>query len=131
MRDGARFGEHVLGKDARQLVLADHHLHVDAEVVGRAEDFDDAADGRARGRGPAGDLDIDDQAFEALRALCAFEVLDERLLRGRGRDAAWRMPADAGENLLARRNEDGLRHALVEGDHDVSEPARPRSAAAP
>ncbi len=47
MRDAARFGQHVLGKDARQLVLADHHLHVDAEVVGRAENFDHAADGRS------------------------------------------------------------------------------------
>ncbi len=66
MCDAARFGEHVLGKDPRQLVLADHHLHVDAEIVGRAEDFNDAADGRARGRGPTGDFDIDDQAFKAL-----------------------------------------------------------------
>ena len=86
MGDGARFGEHVVGKDARQLVLADHHLHVDAEVVGRAENFDDAADGRARGRGPTGDLDIDDQAFEASCA-CGF---GGALPRCRARDAAWR-----------------------------------------
>ena len=44
MRDGARLGEHMLGKDPRQLVLADHHLHVDAEVVGRARGS------RSRGR---------------------------------------------------------------------------------
>ena len=73
MGDGARFGQHIFGKDARQLVLADHHLDVDAEVVGRPEDLDDAADGRTRGRGPTGDLDIDDEAFKALPG---FRVLD-------------------------------------------------------
>ena len=73
MGDLARFGEHGFGKDARQLMLADHHLHVDAEVVGRAEDFNDAADGRARGRGPTGDLDIDD---EAVKVAPGFRVLD-------------------------------------------------------
>ena len=62
--NGAGFGQHLVGEDARELVLADHHLDVDAEVVGIAEDFDDAADGRARGRGPTGDFDIDDEAFE-------------------------------------------------------------------
>ena len=51
MGHGARFGQHVLRKDARQLVLADHHLHVDAEVVGIAEHFNDAADGRRVGVG--------------------------------------------------------------------------------
>ena len=71
VRDPAGFGKHGLGKDARQLMLADHHLHVDAEVVGRTENFNDAADGRARGRGPAGDLDVDD---EAIQVACVREV---------------------------------------------------------
>ena len=68
VRDAAGLGEDGLGKEARQLVLADHHLHVDAEVVGRAENFQDAADGRTRGRWPTGDLDIDDEAFDTGRA---------------------------------------------------------------
>ena len=51
MGDGAGFGEDGLGKDARQLVLADHHLHVDAEIVGGAEDLDDAAMGGRVGVG--------------------------------------------------------------------------------
>ena len=84
MRDGAGFGEDVVGKDARKLMLADHHLDIDAEVVGVAEHFDDAADGRARGRGPAGDFDIDDEAFEIVVVL----RLDAWRLRRRGRDAA-------------------------------------------
>ncbi len=71
MCDAARFGEDVLGKDPRQLVLANHYLDVDAEVVGRAEYFDHAAYGRARRRGPTGDFDIDDQGPPG------FQVLDE------------------------------------------------------
>ncbi len=62
-------------------MLADHHLDIDAEIVGRAEDFDDTADGRLDGRGPAGDLDIDDQAFEIVVVAGALR------LRSRGRDA--------------------------------------------
>ena len=85
MRDAARFGEDVLGKDPRQLVLANHHLHVDAKVAGRAEYFDHAAYGRARRRGPTGDFDIDNQAL-----LRAFRFWTRVLLRSRARDAAWR-----------------------------------------
>ncbi len=66
MGDGAGFGEHFFRKDARELVLADHHLDVDAEVVGMAQDFDDAAHGGPRGRGPGGDFDVDDEAFEVV-----------------------------------------------------------------
>ena len=46
MSDGTCFGEHGLGKNARELVLADHHLHVDAEVVWQTENFNDSADRR-------------------------------------------------------------------------------------
>ena len=81
--DGSRFGQHFIGEDARKLMLADHHFHVDAEVVGIAEHFDDATDGRTRWRGPACDFDIDDDAFEI--------VVNARPLRPRcrGRDAEW------------------------------------------
>jgi hypothetical protein len=69
VRDAAGFGEDGVRKDARKLMLADHHLHVDAKIIRRAENFSDAADGRACGRGPTGDFDINDQALKALRAL--------------------------------------------------------------
>jgi len=42
------------------VVLADHDLDVDAEVVGIAEDFENAAAGLAVEGGPVGDLDVDD-----------------------------------------------------------------------
>jgi len=34
MGNTPRFCQHVVGKDARQLMLSDHHLDIDAEVVG-------------------------------------------------------------------------------------------------
>ena len=69
MGDAARLCQHIVWKDARQLVLADHHLDVDAEVIGIAENLDDAAHGRTRGRGPTGDFDIDHQALKILARL--------------------------------------------------------------
>ena len=66
MGDGAGFGEDFFRKDARELMLADHHLDVDAEVVGMAQNFDDAAYGGAGWRGPTGDFDVDDQALEGV-----------------------------------------------------------------
>ena len=62
----ASFREHFVGENARQLMLADHHFHVDAKVVRIAEHFDDVADGRTRRRGPACDFDIDHEAFEII-----------------------------------------------------------------
>ena len=51
------------------MVLADHDLDVDAEVVGIAEDFDDAAARRTMEGGPVGDLDVDDEAFEIVACM--------------------------------------------------------------
>ena len=80
---GAGLGKDVIRKDVRQLVLADHHLHVDTEVVRRAQHFDHPAHRRPRGRWPAGNLHIDDQAFEVVVGL-------QRRLRCPERDGAWR-----------------------------------------
>ena len=53
MGDCAGFGEDLVGKDVRKMVLADDHLDVDAEVVGMAEDLDDLAAGGTVGVGKA------------------------------------------------------------------------------
>ena len=60
MGHGARLGQNIFREDARQLVLADHHLHIDAKVIRIAEDFDHLAHRRPRRRRPTGDLHIDD-----------------------------------------------------------------------
>ena len=109
MRDPARLGQHIFGEDARQLVLADHHFDVHAEVVRVAKHLDDAAHGRTGGRGPTGDLHIDHQAFQVVvrrggRGLRAQNPMRRGGLTGCGQ-------------LLAGGNEDGLSHALVEGNH--------------
>jgi hypothetical protein len=49
------------------VVLADHDLDIDAEVVGVAKDFEDAAAGLAVEGGPVSDLDVHDQAFQVVR----------------------------------------------------------------
>ena len=64
MGDFAGFGEDGFGEDVREMVFADHHLDVDAEVIGIAEDLDDAAAGGTVGGREVGDLDIDDESFE-------------------------------------------------------------------
>ena len=113
MGDGASFGEDMLGKDARQLVLADHHFHVNAKIIGSPEDFDHAANGGTRGRGPTGDLDVDDQAV-ALRAsgIWTRERLTAENPMRRGR-------CGGGRDFRAGRDDDGLGHALVEGNDNV------------
>ena len=80
------FGEDVGGEDIGQLVLADDDLDVDAEVVGVAEDLEDAAAGRLRERREVGDLDVDGEAFEGSRVSADDGAAE--LLR-RGRDARW------------------------------------------
>ena len=55
--DGARFGQHVLGKVQRQVVLAQHRKHVHAFLVRRAEHFDDFAFGIRVARFPFAQLD--------------------------------------------------------------------------
>ena len=112
VRDAAGFCEDVVREDAREVVLADHHLDVDAEIVGIAEDFDDATDGRLEGRGPAGDLDIDDQALQIV-------VVEVRC--GLGAEGAMGgCVARLGGELIAAGDDDVLRHALVKGDDDVA-----------
>ena len=111
MGDGASFLKHTRRKDARELVLADHHLHIDAEVVRMAEDLNDSAHGRPRGGGPGGDFDVDDEAFQILvirtgAGFFAEDAVRRGLLR-RGRD------------FIAGADEDGLAHALVKGDDGV------------
>jgi hypothetical protein len=64
MGDFAGLGEDLFGEDVREMVLADHHLDVDAEGFGVAEDFDDAAASGAVFAGEVGDFDVDDEAFE-------------------------------------------------------------------
>ena len=77
MRDGAGFSENILGEDARELMLANHHLDVDAELVCVAENFNNATDGGLGGSGPAGDFDVDDHAFECEFLIACVEVLAE------------------------------------------------------
>ena len=62
--DVLRFVEHFGRKMMRQMEFADHDLDVDAEIVFVAQNFDHASARILRGRGPVGDLDIHDYAFE-------------------------------------------------------------------
>ena len=64
MRHGPRFGQHVLRKHTRKLVLADHHLHVNAKVIWIAQHLNDSANRRTCRRWPTGDLNIDNETFK-------------------------------------------------------------------
>jgi hypothetical protein len=88
-------------------MLADHHLHVDAEVVGMPRTSMTRPMG---GRVGVGQLVISTSTTRPSRLSCAAAC---EPLRARGRDAAWRPQSQAG--FLAGRDEDGLGHAVVEG----------------
>jgi hypothetical protein len=115
MSDSAGFGENLVGKNAREMVLADHHLDVDAEVVGMAENFDDFPAGGASGRRPRGDFNVDDETFEIARIVVAdleTSFFAENAMRS-GSDVR------RGEFGVVR-NDDGLGHPVVEGGDVVA-----------
>jgi len=64
--DLLRFFQHLRGKDVRDMVLADDHLHVDAEIVFIAEDFSDASAGALCGGRPLRDFYFDDDVFQVV-----------------------------------------------------------------
>ena len=74
------------------------------------------------GRVGVGQLVISTSTIRPSSGAPRFEVLDERSLRRQARDAALRMRRR--RSLRAGRDEDGLRHAVVEGDTTT---LRPRS----
>ena len=66
--DGLRLFDY-LGREAmRQVELADHDFDVHSEIAFFAEDLDDTAARILRGRGPVGNLDVDHNTIEMLRA---------------------------------------------------------------
>ena len=85
MGDGARLGQHVSGKMRGNWCLRIIISTSTPKSSERPEHFDDAANGRTRGRGPTGDLDIDDQALRASRFWTRVPHCQER-------DAAWSFP---------------------------------------
>jgi hypothetical protein len=110
-------------------MLADHHFHVDAEIIVSPEDFNDSADGGTRGRGPTGDLDVNDEILRIFRLWtgCRFTAEDAMRrgvlshpfrirFRGSGKDGA---RGRVGRDFRAGRDDDGLGHALIEGNDDI------------
>ena len=115
MSDSAGFGENLVGKNAREMVFADDHLDVDAEVVGMAENFDDFGAGGASGRGPRGDFNVDDETFEIVQVVVA------GLSKGFfAENAMWRGCGSRSGDLGVERDDDGLSHAVVEGGDVVA-----------
>ena len=86
------------GKDVGEVVLADDDFDVDAEVVGVAEDFEDAAAGGAAGGGEVGDLDVDGEAFEG-----AADARSSRCCRARASSPRTRWGLACGGGGDARR----------------------------
>ena len=86
MSDISGVFEHGIGKEVRDVVLADHDLHVNAKIIGVAEDFEDAAASLTMEGGPIGDLDIDDKAFQVLASMVrrfgVMGVVAEHTVRG-------------------------------------------------
>jgi hypothetical protein len=113
MGHAAGFRQHFFRKDPRQLVLADHHLHIHAKVIRIAQHLNHAAHRRPRRRRPTGDLHIHHQAFQIRR-----ESTVPRPPRP-APDAAWRA-STASRQLLPVGNHNGLRHPLVERNNRMS-----------
>jgi hypothetical protein len=113
MGHGARLGQHIFGKDARQLVLADHHLHIDAEVVGIAQNFDHRPTG---GRVGVGQLVISTSTTRPSRIVIAAR---RPRLRCPARGAAWRTRRHGGQ-LLAGGNQNGCVMRSSKGHDEIS-----------
>ena len=60
----ARLLQHLGGKLVRDVMLADHDLDVDAEIVGHAQDLDHAAHRAVAVFAEIEDLDVDDHAVQ-------------------------------------------------------------------
>ena len=67
--DLLRFFQHLRGEDVRDVVLADDHFHVNAEIVFIAENFGDASARALRGGRPLGDFYFDDDVFQVVPGL--------------------------------------------------------------
>ena len=116
MRQRARLGQHPVGKDPRQLVLADHHLHIDAEIIRIAQHLNHAPDRRPCRSRPAGDLHIHHQAFQ-VAALLAFTFWTGDCF---GAENTMRRGCRAHRrNLRTWRNQDCLAHSVIKWDHVV------------
>ena len=107
MRHTARFSQHFFRKDPRQLVFADHHLHIHAEIVRRAQNLNHPADRRSRRRRPTCDFNIHHQAFQIVICRCRFRFITQHPVR-RGRLYSL-------SQFLSGGNQNRLRHALIEG----------------
>ena len=146
MSYAAGLGQNIFGKDARQLVLADHHLDIDAEVAGVAQNLNHSTGRGTGGRRPTGDLHIDNQAFEiggrrgfqpprsAGRINAGFSpggklfgflpLIFRCQQRRRSLFAQHSMRRDSAgfcRNLLPVRDQNGLGHALVEGHDGIAQ----------
>ena len=64
--DLLRFFQHLRGEDVRDVVLADDHFHIDAEIIFITQDFCDASAGALRGGRPLDDFDFDDDFFQVV-----------------------------------------------------------------
>ena len=116
MGHAARLRQHIFRKNPRQPVLADHHLHIHAELLRRAQHLDHPPHRWPRRRRPLGDLNIHHQAFQIVVP---------------GRRFAAQHPVRPGRSsgfgqLLPLGNQNRLRHALVEGRNGMSLPPRRR-----
>ena len=120
MGDFAGFGEDFVGEDAREMVLADNDLDVDAEVVRMAEDFDDAAAGGAVG---VGKPVISTSTTRPSRLFGSWSADAGAGLLRRGRGAEWH-GVRRGDSAVVG-DDDGLGHALVEGGDVVAGEALP------
>ena len=118
MRHGPRLGQHILRKNSRQLVFANHHLHIDAKVIRRAEHLDHAPHCCSRFRRPARDLHIHHQAFQIFVGGCCCFAAQHPVRRGSLFDL---------RNLQPIGNQNRLRHALVKWHNRIPmRPLRPR-----
>src|ERR1019366_2429999 len=102
-----RLLDHLGRKLVGQVVLADDDLHVDAEIVGVAEDFDHAAHRRRAALGVLQQFDVDYHAFQ----------LGDRIHLARGHPDAVHRGGPGGREFHAVGDLDPLVDPVVGGHH--------------
>ena len=76
-----RFGQHGGRKAMRQMMLADHDLDVDAEIVFVAQNLHHPPARVLRGRRPVGDLDIHHDVFQVIPGCAPRRFLPQHAMR--------------------------------------------------
>ncbi|HXN86374.1 MAG TPA: hypothetical protein VN867_09890 [Candidatus Binataceae bacterium] len=109
----SRFGQNFVGKNVRQVMLANDDFDVHADFAWAAENFQDASDRREATFGITPDFDVYDRAVKLGKTQSA--IREGLIFRGRAQ-----FFAQSRGQLVAGRNQYLVQDARIVGENDVA-----------